>query len=55
MVAVVAQKTRLKTNVEAPVKLPSAGEAMNSLKWVNRSMFGRPIKPKSASSPIISE
>ena len=53
MVAVVAQNTRLKTKVEAPVKLPSAGLAIKALKFANKSMFGRPTKPNKVSSPII--
>ena len=54
MVAVVAQNTRLNTNVDAPVKVPSPGLVMNSLKCVNISRFGRPISPNKVSSPIIS-
>ena len=53
IVAAVAQKTKLKTNVEAPVN-PSAGASMNLAKFANKSMFGMPIKPKRASSPIMS-
>ena len=53
MVAVVAQKTRLNTKVDAAVKSPLEGLAMKSLKWVNRSIFGRPINPNRESSPIM--
>ncbi len=53
IVAVVAQKTRLKTKKLASV-YPSAGEAMNSLKWRKRSRFGLPMSPKRVSSPIMS-
>ena len=53
IVAVVAQNTRLKTKVDAPVNEPSAGLAINSLKFVKRSMFGKPINPNNVSSPII--
>ena len=52
MVAVVAQKTRLKTKVEAAVN-PSAGLAMKALKFAHSSMLGRPMRPNRVSSPII--
>ena len=55
IVAVVAQNTRLNTNVEASVNDPSAPSAINPPKFVNRSQLGIPIRPPKASVPIIRE
>ena len=52
IVAAVAQKTRLKTKVDAPVK-STPFPVINAENLANKSIFGMPITPNSASSPII--